>query len=77
VAEQAIRQRIREIAEDRSHGASELARLCLQIGADSALNHPAQDTEALLGTLLAQAAEMTATRPSMAPVHNLLARWGA
>ena len=75
--ERSISQRIREIAEDRTHGASELARLCLEIGAESALNHPAEGSKALLGTLMAQAAEMAASRPSMAPVRNLLARWCA
>ena len=72
---QTIERRILSVSEDRSHGASELARLCLQVGADSALYYPAKDTPSLLAILRAQAAEMSAARPSMAPLYNLLARW--
>ncbi len=70
-----IQTRIRAVAEDRTSGASALARHCLQIGADSALYFPAKDTPSLIETLAAQAAEMAASRPSMAPVHQLLSRW--
>ena len=72
---QSIETRIGAIAGDREHGASELARLCLQIGADSALYYPAADTSSLLAVLMTQAVEMSAARPSMAPLYNLLSRW--
>ncbi len=75
VNNQSIEARIRSVADDRDHGASELARLCLQIGAESALHCPASDTPSLIAVLMAQAAEMSAARPSMAPIHNLLVRW--
>ncbi len=72
---QTIDRRIHAIAGDREHGASELARRCLEIAADSALHYPALDTPALTAILTAQARDMSAARPSMAPIHNLLSRW--
>ncbi len=72
---QAIDRRMNAIAGDREHGASALARRCLDIAADSALYYPAPDTPALTAILTAQAQDMSAARPSMAPIHNLLSRW--
>ena len=72
---QSIESRIGSIARDREHGASELARLCLQIAADSALYYPAPNTPTLIATLMTQAVEMSAARPSMAPLYNLLTWW--
>lgn len=60
---------------DRSHGASELARRCLSLLSDYAAQHPAADAEVLRNALDSLAGRMAATRPSMAPVQNLLARW--
>lgn len=71
----AIHRRIRTIAEDRSHGASELARICLHMGADLALREPVRDSAELHDMLGQMAAAMAATRPNMAPIYNLLTRW--
>lgn len=60
---------------DRSLGAGELARRCLGLLSDFALRHPAGDAEALGSALESLAGRMAATRPSMAPVQNLLLRW--
>lgn len=73
--EQAFERRLQEVAKDRTHGASELARHCLEIAADSARHAPAKDAGDLMRTLQGRAAAMIAARPSMAPVDNLLARW--
>ncbi|MBE2295641.1 MAG: translation initiation factor eIF-2B [Phycisphaerales bacterium] len=70
----------REIAEirgDRVHGASELARRCLTILAEAAKILPATDGVEFRQYLLALAAELAMTRPSMAPVGHLLRRWRA
>lgn len=68
-------RRLDEIREDRAHGASELARRCLRIASESALHAPAGNAGDLRRVLGERAAAMAAARPSMAPLHNLLARW--
>lgn len=73
--ERAVHRRVRTIAEDRTHGASELARICLHMGADFALREPVRDSAELHDVLGQLAAAMTAARPSMAPLYNLLNRW--
>jgi translation initiation factor 2B subunit (eIF-2B alpha/beta/delta family) len=64
-----------EIREDRTHGASELARRCLLILAEAARAEPAGSVVELQKRLSALSAELAQTRPSMAPVQNLLRRW--
>lgn len=66
---------IAEIRADRVRGASELARRCLSILAEAARALPAKDAATLRERLLHLAAELAKTRPSMAPVQNLLHRW--
>lgn len=73
--ERAVRERVGVIAADRSHGASELARICLDMGVDLALREPMRDSAELYDVLGRLAAAMMAARPSMAPVYNLLNRW--
>ncbi|MFA7095184.1 MAG: translation initiation factor eIF-2B [Gammaproteobacteria bacterium] len=73
--EHALRERIRPVVEDRTHGASELARICLAIGAEVALREEARSSAELHECLERLAAALRAARPSMAPVHNLLQRW--
>ena len=66
---------LQSIKDDRSHGASELARRCLAIMAESARGAPISD-EAQFNALLDQRlAALLASRPSMAPIMNLLSRW--
>lgn len=70
-----FQERLRELAEDRTHGASELARRSLEVAAESARHAPANDVRELSHTLHERAAAMAAARPSMAPLQNLLGRW--
>jgi len=73
--------RLSAIAEDRSHGAAELARQCLALMADSARLTPVPQTEAesamaaLYRRLGEQAEQLAASRPSMTPIQTLLLRW--
>lgn len=66
---------LHELVEDRRHGASELARRCLEIGAGSALAAPAANGAALRRLLAERSAALVQARPTMAPIDNLLARW--
>lgn len=66
---------IAEIRDDRVHGASELARRCLMILAEVAKTVAVTDGVEFKQYLLALAAELAMTRPSMAPIGNLLRRW--
>jgi len=63
------------LERDRSRGASELARHCLDRAARSALEEPASDAAGLRRLLLDQARQMERSRPSMAPVRNLVECW--
>lgn len=65
----------REIRDDRVHGASELARCCLAVLAQAARELPAEGIEPWRDRLLRLAKELAATRPSMAPIKNLLGYW--
>lgn len=73
--ERAVRERVRVIVEDRTHGASELARICLHMGADLALREPVRDSAQLHDVLGRLVSAMAVARPSMAPICNLLNRW--
>lgn len=63
------------LAADRLHGASELARQSLEFLAEQARRTPATDPATLVAVLSAAADLLVATRPSMAPLYNLLGRW--
>ncbi len=63
------------LAADRIHGASELARQSLEFLAELARRAPAPDPATLVAELCAAADLLVATRPSMAPLYNLLGRW--
>lgn len=67
---------IAEIRADRVRGASELARRCLMILAQAARDLPAESVAELWERLLELSAQLAKTRPSMAPIDNLLRRWG-
>ena len=64
-----------ESRDDRTHGASELARRCLRILAEAARGQSTDSVAELRERLLALSVELAQTRPSMAPVQNLLRRW--
>lgn len=66
---------IAEIRDDRTRGASELARRALELLAEAARSLPATDAVELRERLLALAGEFSAVRPSMTPIRNLLRRW--
>ncbi|MEJ2344965.1 MAG: translation initiation factor eIF-2B [Gammaproteobacteria bacterium] len=68
-------ERINAVGADREQGASELARECLRIAADSAEQEPAADTGELLALLARRAQRLESARPSMAPVQNLVRTW--
>lgn len=63
-----------ELADDRSHGAGELARRCLEWAALSAEAAAASDGRELRERLFARCRAMTAARPAMAPIAHLLDR---
>jgi translation initiation factor eIF-2B subunit delta len=66
---------IEEIRADRARGASELARRALERLAEAARTLPAGDAIELRERLRALAAGLSAARPSMTPIRNLLRRW--
>lgn len=66
---------LEEIAQDRRRGASELARRCLTILAEYARSCAATEASELADKLRTFAVAMQASRPSMAAMQNLIARW--
>ena len=66
---------IAEIRDDRGRGASELARRSLELLAEAARSLPATDAVELRERLLTLAVALSAARPSMTPIQNLLRRW--
>ena len=66
---------LNELRTDRVRGASELARRCLDLLARSAQTVPADENSELIGVLMRRCDRLTAARPSMAPIQNLLAAW--
>jgi translation initiation factor 2B subunit (eIF-2B alpha/beta/delta family) len=68
--------RIAEICDDRTRGASELARRGLELLAEAARTLPAADVLELRDCLLTLATTLSTARPSMASVQNLPRRWG-
>jgi len=63
------------LAADRLQGASELARQCLEFMAERSRQVPVVEPETLVDILRREADLLSATRPSMAPLLNLLGRW--
>ena len=68
---------LESISTDRQSGASELARRCLAIIAESAYNASSGNTTELIQLLKQRAAQLVTIRPTMAPIENLLGRWHA
>ena len=73
--DQAFETALMEIRTDRLRGASELARRCLGLLAQSAHAAPASECSELLSMLERRCDRLTAARPSMAPIQNLLTEW--
>ncbi len=72
---QDFQQHLQALKRDRVHGASELARLGLQLLADSALHGAADGVDQMRELLSRRSGALVAARPSMAPMRNLLKRW--
>jgi translation initiation factor eIF-2B subunit delta len=70
-----IAERVAAIADDRRHGAAELARQCLDLLSDVAEHIPAADSEGLHDELQRLAATLIASRPSMTSVTHLVSLW--
>jgi len=66
---------LNQVRTDRVQGASQLACRCLDLLARSAQAVPATGGSELLGVLEHRCDRLTAARPSMAPMQNLLAAW--
>jgi eIF-2B alpha/beta/delta-like uncharacterized protein len=66
---------VRIIAEDREHGASELARCALTLLAERAQTSSAATYADLITELNILAEDLRQSRPSMAPLQNLVGRW--
>lgn len=70
-----FQKRLTELAEDRQHGASELARQALEILAESSETATVKAFAQWRQLLLNRSSALKNARPSMAPVHNLLSKW--
>lgn len=68
-------RRLQEIATDHRHGATELARMALDLLADFSRHAKLDSTEAAIADLELKAQELEVLRPSMAPIANLVGRW--
>jgi translation initiation factor 2B subunit (eIF-2B alpha/beta/delta family) len=66
---------VQQIRDDREHGASELARQCLSGLAEYARTANIQDARDLKNRLLELAQRLQQSRPTMAPITNLINRW--
>jgi translation initiation factor 2B subunit (eIF-2B alpha/beta/delta family) len=68
-------QFISQIREDREHGASELARTCLDALARRVGSIEVTSNEALRRQLVEFAQELQSARPTMAAITNLIGEW--
>ena len=66
---------LRGLIDDRTHGASELARTALEIAARWSREQPAQDLAEFLAALSPFAGKLATSRPCMAPIANLVGAW--
>jgi len=72
MADQAFGAGLEEIRSDRTSGAAELARRCLEIAAESCLEDNSVSTREFIDTLNCRLNQLARLRPSMAPVANIL-----
>ena len=73
--EQFKAERLKDITEDRTHGAAELARASLQVLADYCALCSANRVDELRDKLRGFALALQSARPSMMPLRNLLESW--
>ncbi|MFQ5755286.1 MAG: translation initiation factor eIF-2B [Acidiferrobacterales bacterium] len=66
---------VQAIRDDREHGASELARQCLDGLVEYARTIQVTDAQVLKAQLIGLARQLQQARPAMAPITNLLAHW--
>ena len=66
---------IDEIINDRSRGASELARRCLEIASDIVWRVQVSDVQEMKAEITTFVSQLQQARPSMAPIRNLLQSW--
>lgn len=71
----ALNEALEKLADNPARSASELARSCLRMVAETALHAPAEDLETLQTLLAAQAHQMIEAHPSSAPLGYFLKRW--
>ena len=70
-----MNETVKTIAEDREHGASELARHCLAVLAERTQTSTASSHTDFITELNALAEALRQARPSMAPIQNLVGCW--
>lgn len=70
-----IQRLVQQIRDDREHGASELARLCLSGLAEYARTADIREATDLKASLFGLAQRLQQSRPAMAPITNLIDRW--
>ena len=73
--DQTFERALARIKEDHERGASELARECMAIMAESARKTVVADEAGLIELLRQRADKLALVRPSMATIQNLLHRW--
>jgi len=74
VRDPSVESRIREIAEDRAHGADRLSDEALRVMGEAALKALANDPQELQTILRETAKRLSLSRPSMAPITNKVSR---
>lgn len=72
MTDQVFKAKLRAIQADRSSGAAELARSCLEILIETALQDNSDSTQEFLDKLISRIDSLSLSRPSMAPIANLL-----
>ena len=70
-----FRSWLTELKDNRTDGASELARQCLEVASRNALSIDSSDSQQLNTRLVERSQAMIAARASMAPIAHLLDRW--
>ena len=70
--DQAFGAGLEAIRSDRTSGAAELARRCLEIAAESCLRDNSASSCEFIATLNSRMDQLARSRPSMAPVANIL-----
>jgi len=72
MTDQAFAVKLEAIRADRTSGAAELARRCLEIAAESCLQDNSGSTRKFVDKLNGRMDQLARSRPSMAPVANII-----